>query len=159
MSNRQTLLDEMQTARTELDETVNALVASRRMDFYLGDGWRVRDVIAHLALWERVANRKLSGAELPYGSDVAAMKPWNLDAFNETMRERMWAMPDDELLAEYYASHAALLGTVTAAEDDACAPGGRVFQVIDEDSAGHYGAHLPALGGALDEHNASSPRR
>ena len=150
MQQRQQLLDEMQRARGELDETVATLVTADRLDADLGDGWRVRDVIAHIALWERVADKKLSGAELPYGSDLAAMEPWNLNAFNEGMRERLRTLSDEELLAEYQAAYMALRNTVANAEDDACAPGGRAHQAIDEDSGGHYPAHLPALRAALE---------
>ena len=151
MSQRQQqLLDEMQTARVELDETASALVAAGRLDADLGDGWRVRDVIAHIALWERVADKKLSGAELPYGSDLAAMKPWNLNTFNEGLRERLRTLTDDELLAEYHAAYAALRETVANADEDACAPDGRAYRAIGEDSGGHYPAHLPALRAALE---------
>jgi hypothetical protein len=143
MSHKTQLMEHMRGARAELEAAVRALEG--RFDAELDNDWRVRDVVAHLALWERVAVRKLTGAPVPFADDLARMEPWNLDAFNEGMRERWREHSTTEILDEFRAAHQALLAAVADADDAACAPGGAARQAIDEDGAGHYGAHLPEL--------------
>lgn len=109
----------------------------------LGDGWRVKDAIAHVAMWERIAARKLTGIPLDQGDEFAVVEPWDLDTFNEAMRERWRGVPVPEILVELNAAHAEVVDAVTAAPDAECAKGARVWTIIDEDCAGHYHFHLP----------------
>jgi hypothetical protein len=137
----------MSTARTELDSIVEALHG--REDVDLGDDWRVRDILAHIALWERVATWKLVGAPVPNAEGLADQEPWDQDAFNEGMRERWRSRSLADVLTEFSAAHEALVVTVTDAADADCAVGGRVWTVIDEDGAGHYEQHVAALRAAM----------
>ena len=148
MSQRDELLEQMLTAWTELMVVVQQL--NDKFDDDLGDDWRVRDVLAHVALWERVANWKLGGAEVPNAEGVADREPWDMNFFNEEMRERWRKRSVDEVLAELRASHEALVATVSAASDEDCAADGSVWAVIQEDGAGHYELHLPALRGLAE---------
>ena len=143
MSHRGQLLERMRAERAQLDQVVRSL--DGRLDEDLGDGWRVRDVLAHLALWERVAAKKIAGTPLPDGEDLAAREPWDVDAFNEAMRDRWRSRTEAEVLQEFAAAHQALTAAVEGASAQDCAPGGSVHQAIEEDGAGHYQAHLPAL--------------
>ncbi len=143
MTTRDVLLERMLSAWSELLTLVEQL--DGRFDVDLGDGWRVRDVLAHIALWERVANWKLSGSDVPNSEGVIDRDPWDLNAFNETMRARWRDRPVSDVLAELRAAHGALVASVAAASDDDCAAGGNVHGVIDDDGAGHYEHHLAAL--------------
>lgn len=133
----------MRSARTELESAVQGLAG--RLDAEVGDGWRVRDVLAHLALWERVAVWKLTGAPVPGAEDLINIEPWSLDRFNDTMRERWRARPLTDVLMEFEAAHEALRTAVENAGEDACGPEGTARAVIDQDGTGHYADHLPAL--------------
>ena len=137
------LLTETLAARGELDAALAALAGG--WDVPVGDGWRVRDLLAHLALWERVAVWKLTGAAVPDADDLMQQNPWDLDTFNTTMRARWHDRPIDAVLWESHAAHAALLATIVGATEGACVPGGAVRTTVDEDGAGHYRVHLPAL--------------
>jgi hypothetical protein len=130
----------MRAMRAELDAIV--IGYGDRLDVDMGGGWRVHDTLAHIALWERMAARKIAGAPLPDGEDLLA-GPWDLDRFNETMRERWRPRPVADVLAELDAAHQALVAAVERAGDDECAPRGRVWEVVDEDGAGHYPMHFP----------------
>ena len=57
---------------------------------------------------------------------------------------RTWT--DEQILEEFTAAHRALVQLVTNASEDDREPMGRVWQTIDEDSAGHYAAHFPVAG-------------
>lgn len=141
MSHKDQLLDTMRAARAELEAAVGA--RDGRLDADMGDGWRLRDILAHLALWERVAAKKITGAPLPDGEGPAARQPWDLDRFNEAMRERWRGRTADEVLAEFAASHRALVVAVEGANEEDCAPGGVAWQAIAEDGAGHSPVHFP----------------
>ncbi len=149
MSARDQLLEDMLSAWAELMTLVRAL--DGRFDTDLGDGWRVRDVLAHIALWERVANWKLTGAPIPNADDVVEREPWDLDLFNETMRGRWRDRSVAEVLSELHAAHEALVASVQGAADADCDSNGSVRTVIDEDGAGHYEHHLPVLNGLVED--------
>ena len=148
MTPRDDLLERMLSAWTELMTVVEQL--DGRFDVDLGDDWRVRDVLAHIALWERVANWKLSGADVPNSEGVIDRDPWDLNEFNETMRARWRDRPVSDVLVELRSAHEALVATVAAASDEKCSPGGEVRDVIDVDGAGHYEHHLAALRGVAE---------
>ena len=140
---RRQLLERMDAGWQELETVVSRLEG--RMDAEVGDGWRAEDLLAHIALWERVARWKVTGDPVPGAEDLAAMEPFDLNRFNQTMRERWRDRGSDAVLMELRSAHAALVATVEAADDASCAPGGKAWTVIDEDGAGHYGDHLGAL--------------
>jgi hypothetical protein len=141
MSHKQALLAVMREARADLERAVAGF--GGRLDTALGGGWTIRDAVAHIAVWERMAARKIAGTPLPFGEEIAARKPWNLDAFNEAMRDLLGSLSDDQILAEFAEAHRALLSAVEAAADEACAPKRKVWKAIDEDGAGHYHFHFP----------------
>jgi hypothetical protein len=140
MAQKQELLDTMQAMRAELDSAIAGY--DGRLDTDMGGGWRLRDVLAHIALWERMAARKIAGTPLPDGEELL-VGPWDLDRFNEAMRERWRGRRTDEVLAELEAAHQALVAAVERASDEECAPRARVWAVVDEDGAGHYPMHFP----------------
>lgn len=148
MTAKDDLLARMERSWSDLRAAADELQTQARMDVDLGNDWRVRDVLAHLALWERVAAWKLSGSAVP-GSEGLVDDPFDLDSFNEGMRERWRERAVDDVLAELDAAHAALVAVVGGVDDESCAEGGRVWTVIDEDGAGHYEAHIAELRGAL----------
>jgi hypothetical protein len=141
VSHKDDLLTAMREARAHLERAVGAYQG--RLDTEFADGWRLREVLAHVALWERMATRKLSGVPLPDGEDLANRKPWNLDAFNDGMRERWRGRSDEEILIEFAAAHEALVAAVAASSEEECAPGGKAWRAVDEDGAGHYHHHFP----------------
>ncbi len=141
MSHRHELLAVMREARADLEQAV--AVYDGRLDSAIDGGWTVRDAIAHIAVWERMAARKIAGTPLPIGEEIASRKPWNLDAFNDAMRERLGSLSDDEILAEFAGAHQSLLSAVESAQDADCAPKRKVWRAIDEDGAGHYHFHFP----------------
>src|SRR5262245_38480800 len=124
MSPKDELLTMMAQVRAELATLVLAAGVDLQAD--AGDDWRIIDLVAHIALWERMAAQKLTGEPVAYAAG-AVPEPWDLDIFNETMCERMRGWTTAEVLAEFEASHRALVTAVQAADDEDCAPGGRVW--------------------------------
>jgi hypothetical protein len=141
MSHKDDLIAVMREARADLERAVAAY--DGRLDTALDDGWTVRDAVAHIAVWERMAARKIAGTPLPLGEEIAARKPWNLDSFNDAMRELLGSLSDGEILSEFAGAYQSLLAAVEAASDADCAPKRTGWQAIDEDGAGHYHLHFP----------------
>jgi hypothetical protein len=141
MSLKDELIAVMREARADLDRAVAAY--DGQLDTALGGGWTVRDAVAHIAVWERMAARKIAGTPLPFGEEIAARKPWNIDTFNDAMRELLASLSDDEILSEFAGAYQSLLAAVDTASDTDCAPKGKAWQAIDEDGAGHYHYHFP----------------
>lgn len=141
MAHQAQLLTAMRTVRAELDGFVRE--HQDDPDAEIGGGWSLHDAIAHVALWDWMAVRKLTGAPLPDGEELAAAEDWDLDTFNDAMRARWRDRAMGDVLGEYVAAYLAVDSAVEDAEDEDCAPGGRLWRVIAEDSAGHYPAHFP----------------
>ena len=72
MAHKAELLTAMQAARAELEAIVAGFAGDLERD--AGDGWRRQDVLAHIALWERMAARKIAGTPLPDGEDAATQE-------------------------------------------------------------------------------------
>jgi hypothetical protein len=140
MPHKDTLVAVMREARMLLDAAVAE--AMPRLATPVAGGWSVRDELAHLALWERIAARKIAGEPLPDGEDLIEREPWDIDAFNDAMTERWRLRSNEDVLAEFAAAHDALLSAVRQAADKDCAPGGEVWQAIAADGAGHYDGHF-----------------
>ena len=60
-------------------------------------------------------------------------------AMVERWRQRSTA----EVLTEFAAAHRALVAAVEGASENDCAPGGKTWQAVDDDGAGHYHFHFP----------------
>lgn len=141
MRHREMLLAVMDAMRSDLER----FLTDHREDSeqQIGGGWSLHDVVAHLALWDRMAVRRIVGTPLPEGDEVASREPWDLDAFNDEMRLRMATRPMSEVAAEFDAAWQAVRLAVATADDDACRRGGRVWTIVNDDSAGHYPRHIP----------------
>ena len=140
---RERLLVGLSKQSDELHEVLRALRG--RMDDDLGDGWRVRDVLAHLALWERISSRKIAGRPLLDPGDEELGNPWSVDRFNEAMRERWRDRGAAEIAVELDAAHRELVAAIGQLNDDLCAPGGPIDATVRIDGYEHYGVHLADL--------------
>ena len=103
------------------------------------DGWRVQDVVAHIAAWHRRGAQDL--ATIASGADDDDRIP--TDAFNARVRragaDRSW----DEVATEADAAHAAFVSAITAAAP-ATLEGrdGLGATLIAENGWEHYADHM-----------------
>lgn len=66
-------------------------------------GWRVRDIVAHLAAWEIEAAAALRAAQRGERHTIAEK---TIDAFNDRAYEQRKDLPVDQVYAEWEAAHA-----------------------------------------------------
>jgi hypothetical protein len=141
MSYRDELLALMAASWADLQEEI----ARVRDQFAVQakNGWRMQDRIAHIAVWERVAARKIARIPLPEGEEFAAERPWSLSRFNNAMVDLRRPRSADEVIAELNAAHEALVKAIEETDEAGCAPGKRRWNTIHADGAGHYCSHFP----------------
>lgn len=132
------------------------------------EGWSVKDHLAHLAAWERILLSQLSGGT---GAEVGGWdesRPWDINAFNDSVHDRYSSLSLDEVRREFGASHEAMLAKVrsysdeelSASVNDAIGDTRPVIQKIAGDTYEHYAEHRGwienLLGARQAEPSASS---
>lgn len=140
MSYRDDLLTLMAASWVDLQAQIAKV--RDQFDAEAKNGWRMQDRIAHIAVWERMAARKIAKYPLPEGEEFAAERPWSLSRFNVAMVELWRPRSGEEVLAELHAAHAALIRAIEETEEAGCAPGKRRWNTIHADGAGHYSSHF-----------------
>ena len=141
MSYRDDLLALMAASWADLQEEIAKV--RDQFDIVAKNGWRMQDRIAHIAVWERMAARKIAKIPLPVGEEFAAERPWSLSRFNKAMVDLWRPRSAEEVLAELDAAHTALVRAIEETDDAGCAPGKRRWNTIHADGAGHYCGHFP----------------
>jgi hypothetical protein len=130
-----TLLDVERTAWRRWQAFIDGL----SLDARRADGWRVHDVVAHVAAWHRRSDRDL--ATIAAGAEDDDRQ--ETDAFNEDAR-RAWAdRTPEELLAEAAAAHAAFEQAIAGASPATLAAhDGLGATLIAQNGWEHYEDHL-----------------
>ena len=154
MSHREYLLKLMAASWADLQEEIAKV--RDQYEIEAKNGWRMQDTVAHIAVWERMAARKIAKAPLPEGEEFAAERPWSLSRFNKAMIELWRPRSADDILAELVAAHDALVRAVEETDEAGCAPGKRRWNTIHADGAGHYSAHFPVKDRLAEARSAAS---
>ena len=85
-----------------------------------GDGWSVKDHLAHIESWERyllaVLERRSPSAAI--GIDLATLRSTEDDALNELLVEPTKAQPLSQVLADLRRTHERLLAAIAAVPED-----------------------------------------
>lgn len=105
------------------------------------DGWSLKDVIAHIAAWQRYSAERLAalGRGEPDPGPPAAEDDFNAGV-RETSRSRSW----DEVRAEAERAHEAFVATIGSVPEDTFArDDGLGAFVVAVNGVEHYEEHLP----------------
>ncbi len=149
--NKAELLNEMRKGRARLEAT---LAQIREADMTLGgldNGWSVKDLLAHLAFWERRAGELLN---ILLRDEVPAPIPdYDVDAINKQAYVESLARPLVEVRQQEQAAYRDLLASVEAAPDAALFDPKRFawtenrpfYACVEDNTYGHYDEHFPAL--------------
>ena len=96
--------------------------------------WSVKDLIAHLAIWES----RLTAALL---DGIPVDDPDDIDAFNESERQRFVGMTVAETSTHLDATHRALRDAIESAPAEMFTTGTRMRRQLDESTVLHYDEH------------------
>jgi hypothetical protein len=149
-------IEKVRAGRAQIDALINALDETRMEEAIDGDGWTVKDVIAHLTWYERemvgmLQRHNLAGSEL-----------WNAstDERNRVITAENHERPLGEVRAESGMVFRQLVETLESLdEEDLHKPARfadmpsdwRPWQILAENTYEHYVAHVPALAAFVDK--------
>ena len=157
------LLERMRAGREEWDALIAQIPDSARTEPTLAGGWSVKDLIAHVAAYEkwtaaqiRAANegRAPTDREL-YGVEEMPDDPegWDLDRQNAAIYARYQEMPLAEVMTFSRKAFADLVAAIEAVSDDDVARTGAqtwtgertLLEIMPEQCYAHYEQHADEL--------------
>lgn len=153
--NKEQVLEYIHSAREELESVIDQLDEARMLEPMDPDGWTVKDVLAHLTVWEQRmiqwTEESLSG-EIP--QRPAPGMTWNdLDRLNELTYRTNKDRPLADVLRDFKASFQQTLETVERlSQEDLFNPkrfayrqGDPLWHMVAANTWWHYREHADAL--------------
>jgi hypothetical protein len=145
------LLNEVRKGRARLEATLAQIREADMTPGRLDNGWSVKDLLAHLAFWERRAGELLN--ILLRGEVPAPIPDYDVDAINKQAYDESLARPLAEVRQQEQAAYRDLLAMVEAAPDAALfdpkhfawTENRPFYGWIADNTYGHYEEHSPAL--------------
>ena len=153
--NKDELLAAIKRDRVTLDHLVARVPEHRMTEATLDADWSVKDVLAHITAWEQLCLKWIKEnkrEELTTGVDSNQQ----VDALNARLYAENTGRPLKEVLHESRHSFEQMLAAVEwlseadLAVEPVWAPGRKLWQVIDANSADHYREHIEQLSRWLD---------
>ncbi|MEO7001207.1 MAG: ClbS/DfsB family four-helix bundle protein [Ktedonobacterales bacterium] len=139
------ILDQIRATHQLLEALLADLDAARMTQPGVNGEWSVKDMLAHIAWWERHRVRSLrSGSDDSYVEGVDL----GVDADTDRVNAEVFAAYHDRSLAdvraEFDAAHSEALATIEAMSDDELALDD-VYEAIAWDTFRHYPEHTAML--------------
>jgi len=162
-NNKKQLLQKLQESRSPLDTLLAQIPEEEMLQPGVEGRSSVKDLLAHITIWERHLIRRLEAA-LHDGVGVVYVvepgDPDDTDAVNELIFTRNAQLPLRQVLAEFRGSLQEVLQAVDAlSEKDLFDPQGlaRVFghpveRIIGSDTFYHYPEHIDSIRIWLEKH-------
>ena len=107
--------------------------------------WSVKDIIAHVTVWEDEALAHLPVVLAGRRPPRYSVSYGGINAFNALMTERNRALTLPEVLQRRDATHRRLLAFVAQVPDAECAGDTRFRRRLRLDTYGHYAVHTRAI--------------
>jgi len=153
------LLAAIRESRAELEELVAALSLQEMEDPGVQGEWSVKDMLAHIAAWERLAEDRIRAAQSGSEPNFPPIKDEDaVDAFNAEVYARYNDDPLDAVLTEFHEAHADLMAQIEALDEETLQQklpfewaGNLTYQVlISANTHWHYPEHSEALAAWLE---------
>ena len=154
------LLEVIRTERAQLEALFEGLTDSQMEQPNVEASWSIKDILAHIAAWERLAfdriHAAVSGAPLSFplikGNE-------DVDQFNAKVYEQNKEQPLPEVQTEFHAAHRDFITQIEALEDDFLVKpllfdwAGKLTAqvVISANTHWHYVEHAAAITKWLDK--------
>jgi hypothetical protein len=143
--NRDQLLGRVERAWKDLQASYAGLDEAQLLIPGVAGAWSVRDLLAHVTVWEQEALRWLPVIQEGGRPDSYRDSYGGIDAFNARMIEAKRGLTLDEVRAEHAATHARLVGMLAAAPEALYATETRYRRRVRWDTYGHYGHHAERI--------------
>jgi uncharacterized protein (TIGR03083 family) len=136
-----------------LQSLIQRVSDARMAEPSLDAGWSVKDVLAHIALWEGICSRWLEAAARGETSERPEVK--DVDGTNARGHERAKSRALSDVVDESRTRHARILAAVEALSEDELASDTRfgwpVWQMTDSNTAEHYREHIDQISRWLEK--------
>ena len=149
---RAQLLAEMLEGRRRWDATLDRVPRERMSEPAFEGGWSVKDIVAHVAAWERVAAARLEHG-LGRGRALDPLEDLPLDERNQRYFEANREAQLDDVIAGELEAWAQLLSIVEALDEADLHDPSRLrlrgdvepWQMIAANSHEHFDEHIPQI--------------
>ena len=152
--NKSDLLDEIRSARAEWEALLTQVDKDRLTQPGVEGDWSVRDIIAHVAAYEKWTAEQIAGAHLPDAAELEQMgqEGWNdLDRRNTMMHEQTRDLPLEEVLAQSEQAYLQLLSAVESLPEESLGQSqwwtgdDPLWKAIPAQCSEHYQQHAPSV--------------
>ncbi len=143
--------DELVARTRDADERLARLldgIDAEAADTQAGDGWRVKDVVAHLTAWLEESIRRLSLLAAGRGAEVRFYEETDVERLNARWRAERAGLAWGDVLFEYDDALGRLLEAVTELSDEAYAGSGLAVppaRWLANSTYVHIAEHLPMV--------------
>ena len=142
---RSQILKRIDRAWEALKSAYDGLSETELLEPYVTGSWSVRDIIAHVTLWEEETLKHLplilSGAKPPKYSITYG----GIDAFNARMTEQKKNLSLSEVLRQRDETHQRLIDYLQSVPEDQIDRETRFRRRLRLDTYGHYPKHAEAI--------------
>jgi hypothetical protein len=139
------LIDRIDTNWSEFQQAYAGLSEARMLEPGVSGDWSVRDILAHVAVWDAlvlsVLPSILETGRHPEHDEANA----DLDAFNARMTEETRPLTIDEVRRVLEANHQRLLDYLQGVPSDAVATNDAFRERLAADTWNHYPEHAEAI--------------
>jgi len=144
---KEELTKRIRADRARLDALVAGLDAAQLVELSLESGWSVKDVLAHVSVWERLCSGWFAAAARGETPDRAEVR--DIDAFNARAYADAKDRPLADVLAESRLSHDAIVASIEGMSDAELADGKRfgwpMWQMASANTDDHYREHIDQI--------------
>ena len=144
---KEKLTKRIRADRTRFDALVASLDSARLVEPSLEGGWSVKDVLAHVSVWERVCSAWFEAAargETPDRPEVRDIDAFNARSYADAKDRRL-----ADVLAESRSSHEAIVAAIEGMSEADLADDKRfgwpAWQMASANSDDHYREHIAQI--------------
>ena len=139
------LIQKIETAWEAFNKSIEGLSEAEMLEPGVIGEWSVRDIIAHVTVWEEEALKALpiilTGQRTPRYSVLYG----GIDAFNAQMTEKNRSLSLEEVLCRRDETHQRLLAFIRSAPQEQITTETRFRRRVRYDSYSHYSEHTEAI--------------
>ena len=148
------MLAQIEETRAHLVSLISRLSEAQMTEAGVQDAWSIKDMLAHIAAWERLTLDRLEAAFLgrPLGYKLIRSDR-DVDEMNARVYEQNKDRPLAEVLAEFEGTHRNIMGLIhDLGESEFAGPipagwahGKPVWEMIGGNTCWHYSEHSEAI--------------
>lgn len=143
--NRQQMLKKIETPWTMLNEAYAGLSEAQMLEPGVAGDWSVKDILAHVTIWEEEALKHLPGIIEGKTPPRYSEKYGGIDAFNDLMMAQKKGLSLSQVLSESEATHRRFVEYVESVPEEYYVRETRFRHRLKLDTYSHYALHAKMI--------------